>query len=300
VNRRIAVLVLVAACGGASTPAPRAATPIRLRPIANGAARIVGLVDPDAGFVVRDDDGIVRACGAALPAYLDALDEALATAEPPTCAPLLGRTVCSVHAASPIDYDEPNLALVFAGTPPRLEAAIWKAYVTSGQVARVLRREVAPCAATTAAPAVAAATVTRRLIRQLADGEVPWSDVIDADGVAFVTYRSGETEPPETRAAQRLCGDAAATALAGRADRLRADIAADEIFVCTRGPRPTCTVGEAGEWAQSTRFYFRTSADGTLALDAVADINSAYPPYDTPVVIADLRARTIGERCPAR
>lgn len=145
----------------------------------------------------------------------------------------------------------------------------------------------APAAADDPRPAA-----TKRFMRDLVAGRVPWTTVLDAQrGVAYIGYTTGDTDEPDPPWGRRLCEAKARALLRTRRRELADNVAADEAFRCSnRGGKPTCWIGEAGEWSGTLRFEFRVDGDH-LVLDTLAQINSAYPPDDQERVLDRMRTR---------
>ncbi len=281
---------------------------VRLERIRGKQASSAALIDPTAGVVVRDHQGAHRVCGAALPLFFEAIDGALASATAPTC----DGTTCVVQVPAPIADDEPNLALGFVGSPPRLEAVVWqepgpRGAVSRRDVARAIRAAGPACPPdATAAAAIAAAPpatdgpmATKAWMRELADGRIAATTLVDPSvGIVVVAYHSGSDRmTPTTRTSQRRCGDAAIRELERRRPNLKSIVAyEDDIFHCANRPVPTCVVGSVGEGMLATRFRFRASG-GALVVDTVIDVDSSYAAFDQPAVLARLRAQQLGGTC---
>jgi hypothetical protein len=153
-------------------------------------------------------------------------------------------------------------------------------------------------------PAVAAAepptpVVTKAFMRAIAAGKVPTADLVDPDiGIVVIDYVTDEQEPV-TKSARRLCGAAAEAHIKYWVkNHLKPSLAMDELFSCTNRPRPTCTAGIGGELMTKTEYEFRPLPDGTLVLDTLVTTDSTYVAKDKPQVVARLRAKLIGGRCP--
>jgi hypothetical protein len=136
---------------------------------------------------------------------------------------------------------------------------------------------------------------TRRLMRELVAGTAAWP--IDAGGVAYIGYRSGESDPPDQTWTRKLCPAEARYFLRKQRHQLARRIADDENFRCSnQGDKPTCWIGDVGEFAGTLRFELRIEGD-RLVLDTIAAINSVYPPDDQERVLDRLRARAAVATC---
>jgi hypothetical protein len=142
--------------------------------------------------------------------------------------------------------------------------------------------------------------VTKSFMRDIAAGKHEPADLIDATrGVVEVVYVSGESEPPVTRFARRLCGQKAIDELAFIIRReLVPAIRADELFSCKNRPRPSCVAGQIGEFATNREYVFHPDPDGRLVLDTIILTNSAYKPADEARVVARLQTKHALGGCP--
>ena len=141
--------------------------------------------------------------------------------------------------------------------------------------------------------------VTKAFMRDIATGKVTTAHLVDPDtGIVVIDYVTDERDPVE-KSSRRLCGPAAESHLRYWVkNHLRPAVDLDELFSCTNRPRPTCTVGIAGEIMTKTDYELRPLPDGTLVVDTLITTDSTYVPKDKPRVVARLREKQLGGRCP--
>ena len=310
-------LLLVAALAGS---AAAETTERRLARLAAEKRSLAPLVDGDAGFVIRDREGTRRICGAEVPLFVEAVDRTLeilvTQGDRVRCAPAKGRIDCTVMPKDAPDDASPRFRLAFAAGPagPRLLAALWAYDATPATVDRMLKRSPVACpvaapatpasvppgppapAETPAAPLPAAAT--RKLISDLVAGRASFASLVDpARGVVLIEHTESESDPPERKRSQHLCGAAAVRALETKRHWYQQILSSDEIFTCRNQlPPPECVIGQFGEFSAKERLQFRPTPRG-LVLDTVVMLNSSYPPVDQESVVARLRARQLAKRC---
>ena len=291
---------------------------MRLSRVMKGELALGSLADAERGFVIRDSEGAMRVCGAAVPLFLDAAARTLRFqgAGGPRCSPRGDLDVCVFDVRPSSGGGGANFALGFWRWQggPVLAAALWIDGVGPKQVENAVLVEPARCSAVDAGPqwkpsarreapdAGTSSGADKALMRRLANGKESFKRLVDPErGVSVVTCVAGETV---TKRGQHLCGKKAVAALENERQRLRECIALDEIFACRAEPRhteqaataTTCRVGIAGEYQTISEYRFRSGENGPV-LDSVLHLSSAYAPLDEAPCAARLLAKQLGKVC---
>jgi len=277
------------------------------------------LADGERGFVIRDGEGALRVCGAAVPLFLDAVARTLRfqDAGAPRCTPRVDLDVCLFDVRASSGGGQANFGLGFwrSSSGPVLAAALWVDGVGPKQVESAVLVEPTSCSGQDAGPvwkpsaprsapdAGASSGADEALLRRLAKGKASFKRLVDPErGVNIVTCVGGDTV---AKRGQHFCGRKAVAALENERARLRECIAMKEIFACRseslHGERAaaatTCRVGMAGEYQTISEYRFRPGGNGTV-LDSVLHLSSARAPLDEASCVARLLAKQLGKACP--
>ncbi|HEX6274135.1 MAG TPA: hypothetical protein VFZ53_13900 [Polyangiaceae bacterium] len=309
----------VPAASGSAEPAGDTALSARLSRVMKGELALGSLADGARGFVIRDGEGALRVCGAAVPLFLDAAARTLRfqDAGAPRCSPRVDLDVCLFDVRASNGGGQANFGLGFWRSPrgPVLAAALWVDGVGPKQVESAVLVEPTSCSDQDAGPvwkpsaprpapdAGKSSGADETLLRRLANGKAPFKRLVDPErGVNIVTCVAGDTV---TKRGQHLCGKKAVAALENERARLRECIAMNEIFACRSEPRhaeqaaaaTTCRAGIAGEYQTISEYRFRAGESGPV-LDSVLHLSSAYAPLDEAPCVARLLAKQLGKACP--
>jgi hypothetical protein len=300
---------------------PAGATPLaaQLSRVMKGEVALGSLAEGERGFAIRDSEGALRVCGAAVPLFLDAVASTLRFhgAGAPRCSSRGDLDVCLFDVRPSGGGGLADFGLGFWRSPrgPVLAAALWVGGVGPKQVESAVLVEPTSCsgadtgpawrpsAQKAAADAGTSAGIDKALFRRLANGKESFKRWVDPErGVNVVTCVAGETA---TKRTQHLCGKKAVKALEDERPRLREALAMEETFACRVEPRhvepaataTACKVGIAGEHPTSSEYRFRTTSHGPV-LDSVLHL-SANAPLDEAPCTARLLAKQLGRACPA-
>jgi hypothetical protein len=279
--RTLVLSVCLVAATTASAAADAPITKQRFRELVRGEHPLAGWTDPTAGVVVIDWPGddwnrvqparVRQLCGddlgAGLPLAMFALGARLGPSWSPAPLSCTNRPTPSCTIGAPADGVRVDFRHDARGALVA-DAITWASKL--GTPAPAVHRR------TCVAPAPARPTeLTKRLVRELAWGLRPMSDVIDPRrGLVRGSWPNSGAEEDHTPAPRHLCGAALDLEAVRRELLWLADQEERGYFNCRNRPRHECTGSElVDEYSNHHHVVFVDDADRGLVLESWIDLD---------------------------